>query len=714
MNQFNIFLDFYRIIAEMTEEEIVSAIGSPKYRNTVESVRRIFLEQGEKAANEEKKKLPSVTFSANYRGGRSNATLVKYLGYIVIDIDHLSKEELARILQTVRACSYTRIAFISPKGMGLKIIAHTQRPDGTLPDTIQEIEDFHNAAYNKVASFYSQLCQTEIDTSGQDVGRTCLLSYDPGIYFNRDATPFIVEQPPLFYKTQKKKKTPGRKKQETDNNPVSEETALNYHSSHASLMVTLNYYHNKSEKYTEGNRNNYLHHLACKYNRHGIPEQEAAAFIKSLFTDLPAEETDSLIASAYAHTEEFNTNKLNSTQKRMLQIEQHISECYETRYNELLHIMEYRRRVSETEQPDPFRILDDRMENSIWMEMNELGYACNVKMIQNLIYSDFSSSYHPIREYFKELPEWDGTDYIRILADSVRTNHQSFWTECLERYLVGMCAAATQDDVVNHTVLLLCSEVQNIGKTTFINNLLPPELRTYLSTGLINPNSKDDLAKIAQSMLINLDEFEGMSGRDLNTFKDLVTRKVISIRLPYARRSQNFPHTASFAGTCNYQEILHDTTGNRRFLCFHADSIEFIKINYTQLYAQIKHLLNTPGYQYWFTQEDNNRIEKNNEDFIFHSPEEELVLTHIRKPERFEKVQYLTVSEIAELIRERTGYQYSIGAKIQIGKVMVKHNFESKKGRNGRRYAVFVIAPEQVKSNRLYESKEQPMIGYSS
>ena len=703
MNQFNIFLDFYRIIAEMTEEEIVSAIGSPKYRNTVESVRRIFLEQGEKAANEEKKKLPSVTFSANYRGGRSNATLVKYLGYIVIDIDHLSKEELARILQTVRACSYTRIAFISPKGMGLKIIAHTQRPDGTLPDTIQEIEDFHNAAYNKVASFYSQLCQTEIVTSGQDVGRTCLLSYDPGIYFNRDATPFIVEQPPLFYKTQKKKKTPGRKKQETDNNPVSEETALNYHSSHASLMVTLNYYHNKSEKYTEGNRNNYLHHLACKYNRHGIPEQEAAAFIKSLFTDLPTEETDSLIASAYAHTEEFNTNKLNSTQKRMLQIEQHISECYETRYNELLHIMEYRRKVSETEQPDPFRILDDRMENSIWMEMNELGYACNVKMIQNLIYSDFSSSYHPIREYFKELPEWDGTDYIRILADSVRTNHQSFWTECLERYLVGMCAAATQDDVVNHTVLLLCSEVQNIGKTTFINNLLPPELRTYLSTGLINPNSKDDLAKIAQSMLINLDEFEGMSGRDLNTFKDLVTRKVISIRLPYARRSQNFPHTASFAGTCNYQEILHDTTGNRRFLCFHADSIEFIKINYTQLYAQIKHLLNTPGYQYWFTQEDNNRIEKNNEDFIFHSPEEELVLTHIRKPERFEKVQYLTVSEIAELIRERTGYQYSIGAKIQIGKVMVKHNFESKKGRNGRRYAVFVIAPEQVKSNRLYE-----------
>ena len=324
-------------------------------------------------------------------------------------------------------------------------------------------------------------------------------------------------------------------------------------------------------------------------------------------------------------------------------------------------------------------------------------------MIQNLIYSDFSASYHPIREYFDSLPEWDGTDYIRILADSVQTSRQSFWQECLERYLVAMCAAATRDEIVNHTVLLLCSEVQNIGKTTFINNLLPPELRAYLSTGLINPNNKDDLARVTQAMLINLDEFEGMSGRDMSAFKDLVTRKVISIRLPYARRSQNFPHSASFAGTCNYQEILHDTTGNRRYLCFHADSIEFIKINYAQLYAQIKYLLNKPGYQYWFTQEDNARLEENNEGFLFHTPEEELVLTHIRQPERFETVQYLTVSEIAELIHERTGYQYSTGSKIQIGKVMAKHNFEFKNGRNGRRYAVYVISTEQIKSNRLYE-----------
>lgn len=116
-------------------------------------------------------------------------------------------------------------------------------------------------------------------------------------------------------------------------------------------------------------------------------------------------------------------------------------------------------------------------------------------------------------------------------------------------------------------------------------------------------------------------------------------------------------------------------------------------------------MLNTPGYQYWFTQEDNNRIEKNNEDFIFHSPEEELVLTHIRKPERFEKVQYLTVSEIAELIRERTGYQYSIGAKIQIGKVMVKHNFESKKGKKWKKICRICHCPRTGKIEQAIRIK---------
>ena len=96
-------------------------------------------------------------------------------------------------------------------------------------------------------------------------------------------------------------------------------------------MVTLNYYHNKSEKVRHRQPEQlpalpglYVQSLRCPPGRGG-------SFIKSQFTDLPADEMDALIGSAYGHNEEFDTRKLNSTQKRILQIEQHIKENYDTR-----------------------------------------------------------------------------------------------------------------------------------------------------------------------------------------------------------------------------------------------------------------------------------------------------------------------------------------------------------------------------------------------
>ena len=212
MDHFTIFQDFYRVIAEMTEEEIVSAISNGTYRETVEDVRRIFAEQGEKAANEKKNRttgnhlfsqLPGRTFKRNSR----QVSGIHRGRHRPSDTGSIGTHP-----RTGKKVCPTRIAFISPKGMGLKIVVRVCRTDGTLPETIQEIEDFHHAAYHKIASFYAQLCGVEVDTSGQDVSRTCLFSYDPDIYFNPDATAVIVEQPPMFFKSQKRKRASGKKK----------------------------------------------------------------------------------------------------------------------------------------------------------------------------------------------------------------------------------------------------------------------------------------------------------------------------------------------------------------------------------------------------------------------------------------------------------------------------------------------------------------------
>lgn len=688
-------------VGEVTDEEVVNIIRyDEKLAHMTLDIRQHLTANDIATADFIKGELPSVTFSARFTGGRRYDKLTGYNGEIVIDLDKKTPEELARISAVVTGSPFTHISFTSPKGNGYKLTVQTSLPDGTLPQSPEEVRNYHAHAYDQVAALYEELCQTDIDESGKDMTRICYLPHDENVYLNPAPQLLIVD----LNRPLREKKTPGRKKAAVTAESTASRLKPSDHicytqSESRSLLSLLLYYHDHKNKYEEGNRNNYLFRLVCTYNAYGIPKGEAIPFLHLNFTDLPPEEIDSLTDSAYQHTDEYNTRKLTTPQWNFLRTGQYINSHYETRYNQMKHRMECRKKGE-----DDFVMLDDMVSNSIWMELNEAGYSCSVKNMENLIYSDFSFSYHPIREYLNRLPQWDGIDHIGLLAGSVHTipAQTEFWLKGFRHFLVGMVAAATREEVVNHLCLLLCSK-QNLGKTTFINNILPRELRTdYLSTGIISAGNKDDLSRMSEYMLINFDEFEGMTGHELSLLKDLITRKFISIRLPYARHTQNLPHWASFAGTCNYPQVLYDPTGNRRFLCYEIEKIDRLDIDYPQLYAQIKHLLDS-GYRYWFEAYENDEIELNNKPFLFQTPEEEMVLTHFRKPERFESFKYMTVSEMAEEIRNRTGYQYNHAGKILIGKILTKYGFQYVTSKNMRRYEVILLEAESVRNNQLYQ-----------
>ncbi|MCG4739584.1 primase C-terminal domain-containing protein, partial [Bacteroides intestinalis] len=518
-------------VGEVTDEEVVNIIRhDEKLAHMTLDIRQHLTANDIATADFIKGELPSVTFSARFIGGRRYDKLIEYNGEIPIDLDKKTPEELARISAAVTRSPFTHISFTSPKGNGYKLTVQTSLPDGTLPQSPEEVRNYHAHAYDQVAALYEELCQTDIDESGKDMTRICYLPHDENAYLNPAPQFLIVDlNRPL---REKKKKTPGRKKAAaatTDTTRCKKPSDnISYPQSESrSLLALLLYYHDHKNKYEEGNRNNYLFRLTCTYNAYGIPKEEVAPFLRLNFTDMPPEEIDSLTDSAYQHTDEFNTRKLRTSQWNFLRIGQYINSHYETRYNQMKHRMECRKKGE-----DDFVMLDDMVSNSIWMELNEAGYPCSVKNMENLIYSDFSFSYHPIREYMNHLPPWDGIDHIGCLAESVHTipAQREFWLKGFRNFLVGMVAAATQEEVVNHLCLLLCSK-QNLGKTTFINNILPRELRTdYLSTGIISAGNKDDLSRMSEYMLINFDEFEGMTGHELSLLKDLITRKFISIR----------------------------------------------------------------------------------------------------------------------------------------------------------------------------------------
>lgn len=684
---------------ELTDIEIVDKIKHDEpLKDVTAEIRRHLAENNHLKADQLKGQLPAVTFSARFNGGRRYDKLVEYNGEIVLDIDKETAEKLAFIRQAIRKVPYTHIGFTSPRGNGYKLTVRTSLPDGSLPQAPEEVRTYHAHAYDQVAAYYESVCESEMDESGKDMTRLCYLPHDPDLFFNPEPATMVIDlNRPI---REKRKKSAGRKKATGKLPGGTAEPKPSEHirytsGDNRSLLAILLYYHDHKEKYKEGNRNNYLYQLACNYNRYGISKADALTFLLLNFPGMGSDEINSLTDSAYKNAEEHNTRKLTAQQCNFLHIEQYICLHYDTRYNLVKHRMECSKKGENTFVP-----LDDLTANSIWAELNENGHACNLKNMESLIYSDFSTYYHPIVDYMDRLPEWDGVDHLDILARSVHTPNPEFWKRGLTNFLVGMMAAATDPDVVNHICLLLCSK-QNLGKTTFINNLLPPELRDeYLSTGLIAPGNKDDLSRLSEFLLINLDEYEGMNGRELNLLKDLITRKIISIRLPYARRTENFPHVASFAGTCNYPQVLHDPTGNRRFLCFEVERIDRIPIDYPRLYAQIRHLLKS-GYRYWFEAHENEEIERNNEPFTFQSIEEEMLLIHFRKPERFDTFKYMTISEIAAVLQERTGYGYSHAGKIMLGKILNKYEFEFIKSKNVKRYKVYQIPIESVRANQI-------------
>ena len=253
--------------------------------------------------------------------------------------------------------------------------------------------------------------------------------------------------------------------------------------------------------------------------------------------------------------------------------------------------------------PDaPFVEMRDFDYNSILRDLKYADLQCSMSTLRMILASKFMVEYDPYIEYTVNLPEYDGqTDYIEQLADTVATGNQVFWRRAFKKWFVAMAASWMQPEVVNHTALIMSGE-QGIGKTTWLGNLIPTPLRKYVYAGMVNVS------------------------RNLDALKELITKRDIHIRRAYAFTHEHYTRRASFAGSINNKDFLHDITGNRRFLCFEAKQIDYKPFaGLDKAYAQAINLIQN-GFQYWFSQDELSELEQNNEEFRAVIPEEEQLM----------------------------------------------------------------------------------------
>ena len=355
---------------------------------------------------------------------------------------------------------------------------------------------------------------------------------------------------------------------------------------------------------------------------------------------------------------------------------------YEFRLNKGNQKMEFRLK-DETEYKD----LTETDFNSIRVKLSLEDRPCSKENLKAIMFSDQWVQYDPYKEFLGSLPEWDGDDHIAALAATVKTDDENYWTWCLKKWLVAFVGSLVDEETVNQTAIIFCGK-QGIGKSTWFRNILPQELRKYSSSGFMDPKEKETLVQLSELCLYNMDEVENLKPKNVEAIKELITKPSMYLRRAYTTLSQNYPRRCSFCGTANGTNILHDITGNRRFLCQNVLSIDYKLqgINLHQLYAQAYQLFRT-GFRFWLDEEEQKTVEMQNARFRAVSLEEELMTTYFEPCLDVEEgSKRMQAHEIQMFLQRKVPYIKL--SPVNIGKYLASKGFVNKKSRGISKWIV--------------------------
>ena len=726
MRNITIFSKFINDVEQTTLTEMLDRIQRCVYKREIDNLRAMLAQGDQKGYDHYKRDLPAFTTSGKFVGGRKLPFLEKYSGVIVLDLDKMTADILQSVKAVIMLCTYTLACFVSPSGNGLKVLVCVS----TGPED-------HLNAYLSLQRFYSVLAGVEIDPSGKDINRLCFVSADQDLYYNPDATvfeplsgagqlwPATIPEGPFG-----KRATPAGKSTDTvDINKL-------YHRA----IANVERYHS----FVEGQRNEFDFALALQMRKLGLSEatttqfmlqdynfndQEVHACIKSAYgynlsakpkgkkkVMLQSIKTDLQTAAPPDEPPSGNKKKSGRDLYDIHDVEWMLKKWFDTRFNLVTGVVEWR--IAGT--GEPFIWLEDKHEHSMFRKLHNEEQMIPISTLHILLHSDFSPDFNPFRDYFSHLKKWNGkTDYIGQLCDTVKTEDDVYWEYSFRKWFVAYVASMLVEEIINHTVVVLIGS-QGVGKTSWMKKLVPPILLAYLGTTAMQIDSKDAAIQLSECGLIILDELENLNRKDLAAFKEMITRPKSRIRRPYGRNSECMPHTATFIAGVNFEQILTDISGSRRYLCSNIISIDYLhNVDIDGCMAQAYALFRS-GFIYWFDQNEIKQLTRHNEDFLSKSVEEELISTWFVKVTREEwdtKSQFMnsqnyllmTTTQIAVKIMEKARFNLMDSTIVKIGKILKKMGFERIRKGNNYSYMLRILDSEVVEkaSRNLEETPEQ-------
>ena len=305
-----------------------------------------------------------------------------------------------------------------------------------------------------------------------------------------------------------------------------------------------------------------------------------------------------------------------------------------------------------------WRDLSDRDINDMVCQCcAETAAAVTSREVLTVLHSSMLPQVNPLREYVEQQNAYDAQkepNWIGEMADQITltdpTKHD-LWRRCFSKWFIAMVASWLRDDAVNQQVLVLIGR-QGIYKTTWLEHLIPPELRGYTCKMSNTQWTKDDRLRLAEFGLINLDEIDAMNSREVNSLKSLITAVDINERVAYGYTKERRLRLASFCASGNKREFLSDITGNRRWLPFEVASIQspftHTGFPYGRMYAQARYLIEM-GYPYWFEQDEIAEMAEHQDEFRAQDNEEQLLSVLFDIPAEG-RGEFLTTAQISDVV----------------------------------------------------------------
>ena len=596
-----------------------------------------------------------------FEGGKGRSNIRQLTGMSLVDFDHVLPTDgtadkadttaLQELKAKIIADPHTLMSYITMSGNGLRVIfTYEIAPEfsGVPKDEeeVKKFEAYYQQAFYAGNAYYEKLLGAKADMQCKNITRLSGLAHDPEVFLRpqSEVTPFTAEEistAATAYVKQSK-----------------EDKQMQRIQTYFDTLIAPQLAKAKIE-FRSGSHNDYVMRVGYKLAERRFSKKVALRWAMQKFgKDYPDTEQviNSCFANASSHAKQGGggDSKTATVEEIKSFLDGHIS----LRFNEITSRVEYKIPADNTDA-HRFMPVNDRIVNSLWSQMSTITRV-NIQDMYRVIESDYVPVFNPFKAYLNNLCQsvksMGDRDYIQELAQTVRVKggeqEQILWHLYLKKWLVGMVASWISDDVVNNVILVLIGE-QGAYKTTWFNYLLPPPLKQYFYTKTnANRMSKDDILTLAQYALVCCEELDTMRPAELNQLKAAVTMPSIDERAAYAHYHEHRKHIASFCGTGNNTQFLSDPTGNRRWLPFEVESIVSPRdhpFHYEGIYSQALALYKS-GFQYWFTKEEIQELNRHNRQFETPHLERELVSLYFRVPKEGENGMFMTSARAIQII----------------------------------------------------------------